>query len=86
VPIQIAHLWGGESYSGSALAVYADAVSKGDPVARNLYFDISGAWRFGKPEEMQEIAARIRQIGLERILYASDDPLKRGRHFDRSCR
>lgn len=74
VPIQIAHLWGGEGYSSSALAVYADAVSKGDPAARNLYFDISGTWRFSKPEEMAEIVARIRQIGLDRILYASDDP------------
>lgn len=74
VPIQIAHLWGGESFSGSALAVYADAVSSGDPVARNLYFDISGAWRYGKPEEMPEIVALIRKIGLGRILYASDAP------------
>lgn len=74
VPVQIAHLWGGESFSGPALAVYADAVSKGDPVTRNLYFDISGAWAYAKPEEMAEIATRIRQIGLNRILYASDGP------------
>jgi predicted TIM-barrel fold metal-dependent hydrolase len=74
VPVQVAHLWGGESFSGSALAVYADAVSKGDPVTKNLYFDISGAWQFGKPDEMAEIVARIRQIGLKRILYASDGP------------
>lgn len=74
VTVQVAHLWGGEGFSGSALAVYADAVSKGDPVTRNLYFDISGAWQFGKPEEMSEIVARIRQIGLKRTLYASDGP------------
>jgi predicted TIM-barrel fold metal-dependent hydrolase len=74
VPIQIAHLWGGESFSGSALAVYADAVATGDPVTRNVYFDISGAWSYGKPEEIPEIVARIRQIGLKRILYASDAP------------
>lgn len=74
VPIQIAHLWGGESFSGSALAVYADAVAAGLPAARNLYFDISGAWSYGKPEDMAEIRARIRQIGLGRILYASDAP------------
>lgn len=72
VPIQIAHLWGGENFSGSALAVYADAVSANDPVTRNLYFDISGAWQYGKPEERQEIVRRIRQIGLRRILYGSD--------------
>lgn len=74
VPVQVAHLWGGESFSGSALTVYADAVSKGDPVTRNLYFDISGAWQFGKPEEMAEIVAGIRRIGLKRVLYASDGP------------
>ena len=74
VPIQVAHLWGGGSFSGPALAVYADAVSKGDPATRKLYFDISGAWSYGKPEDMAEIATRIRQIGLGRILYASDGP------------
>jgi predicted TIM-barrel fold metal-dependent hydrolase len=47
VPIQIAHLWGGENYSRSALAVYAAAVASGDPVTRNLYFDVSGAWQMG---------------------------------------
>jgi predicted TIM-barrel fold metal-dependent hydrolase len=74
VPVQVAHLWGGESFSSEALAVYADAVSKGDPVAKNLYFDISGAWAYGKPEQLSEIASRIRQIGLRRILYGSDAP------------
>jgi predicted TIM-barrel fold metal-dependent hydrolase len=74
VPIQIAHLWGGESFSASALEVYADAVAKNDPVTRNLYFDISGAWSYGKPQEMPAIVAGIRKIGLKRILYASDAP------------
>lgn len=75
VPIQIAHLWGGESFSGPALAVYADAVAANDPVTKNLYFDISGAWTtYAKPEQMREIVTRIRQIGLKRILYASDAP------------
>jgi predicted TIM-barrel fold metal-dependent hydrolase len=74
VTIQIAHLWGGESFAGEALAVYAKAVAARDPVAKNLYFDISGAWRFGKPEQMPEIIARIREIGVDRILYASDEP------------
>ena len=74
VPVQIAHLWGGESFSGLALEVYADVVAKNDPVARNLYFDISGAWSYGKPQEMPAIVAGIRKIGLKRILYASDAP------------
>jgi len=74
VPIQIAHLWGGESFSGSALEVYAEAVSSGDPVTKNLYFDISGAWAYAKPNDMPAIVAGIRKIGLNRILYASDAP------------
>lgn len=74
VPIQIAHLWGGESFSGSALEVYANAVAMNDPATRNLYFDISGAWAYGKPHEMPAIVAGIRKIGLKRILYASDAP------------
>lgn len=72
VPVTIAHLWGGESFSSAALAVYAEAVAAGDPATKNLYFDISGAWSYGKPEEMVEIVRRVRQIGLDRILYGSD--------------
>jgi uncharacterized protein len=74
VTVQIAHLWGGESFAPDALAVYADAVAAGDPVTRRLYFDISGAWSYGKKEQLQEIVQRMRQIGLSRILYASDAP------------
>jgi len=82
VPIQIAHLWGGENFSASALAVYADAVAAHDPVTRNLYFDISGAWVYGKPAEMPEIVSRIRQIGIGRILYGSDQsPIEAWKQF-----
>ncbi|WP_162056109.1 amidohydrolase family protein [Pontibacter pamirensis] len=84
VPIQIAHLWGGENFSGSALAVYAEAVASKDPLTKNLYFDISGAWHYGQPEEMQEIVKQIRKIGLERILYGSDgDPVESWEAFQK---
>jgi predicted TIM-barrel fold metal-dependent hydrolase len=76
VTVQIAHLWGGETFSPSALKVYADAVANGDPVARNVYFDISGFGFNGKPEDVPSIVAAIRRIGLKRILYASDGPPK----------
>lgn len=75
VPIQIAHLWGGESYAAPALKVYADAVSSNDPVTRNLYFDVSGLTIFRKPEQMQEIVARMRQIGVGRLVWGSDAPM-----------
>ena len=74
VPIQIAHLWGGADVSEEALGVFADAVSSGDPRARNLYFDLTEIDLAigGSVETWARIADRIRQIGLERILYGSD--------------
>jgi predicted TIM-barrel fold metal-dependent hydrolase len=75
VPIQIAHLWGGETYSAEALAVYARAAAARDPAVRNLYFDISGAAHYARPEDMPQIAAFIRQIGIDRILFGSDAPI-----------
>ncbi|HEX8667515.1 MAG TPA: amidohydrolase family protein [Allosphingosinicella sp.] len=75
VPIQIAHLWGGESYAGEALAVYADAVARRDPVTRNLYFDLSGIPNWARAENMEEIASLIRRIGTKRVFFGSDAPL-----------
>jgi predicted TIM-barrel fold metal-dependent hydrolase len=73
IPVQIVHLWGGEGFSDSALAVYAAAVSRGDPRTKNLYFDVAdiARWvpRFG---QQRTVAERIRQIGLKRILWGSD--------------
>ena len=58
VPLQIAHLCGGEQYSDAALRVYADAVAKGDPRTTNLYFDLAEvALAAGNsPETLQSIA------------------------------
>lgn len=75
VPIQIAHLWGGETFSAEALEVYAKAVAERDPIVRNLYFDISGATHYAQADEMPRIAALIRRIGIGRILYGSDAPI-----------
>jgi len=77
VPITIAHLWGGEQFSEEALAVYADAVSGGDPRTRNLYFDIAEvAFAISRsPDAPPKVVSRMRQIGLERILYGSDGPV-----------
>jgi predicted TIM-barrel fold metal-dependent hydrolase len=77
VPITIAHLWGGELFSEDALAIYADAVSAGDPRTRNLYFDIAEvALAISRtPAAAPKVVARMRQIGLHRILYGSDGPV-----------
>jgi predicted TIM-barrel fold metal-dependent hydrolase len=74
VPIQIAHLWGGESYSAEALSVFANAVASRDPVARNLLFDLSGLTRYARSKDLPEIVAQIRRIGIDRVLYGSDAP------------
>jgi len=78
VMVQIAHLWGGENYSPSALAAYADAFSARHPSTRNLYFDVSDAALVanGSAEVMNELVARIRQIGIDRMLYGSDAPME----------
>jgi predicted TIM-barrel fold metal-dependent hydrolase len=73
VTIQIAHLWGGAAFAPDALAVYAEAVAKRRRATRNLYFDVSDAALVANtPELAQVVADRIRQIGLDRILYGSD--------------
>jgi predicted TIM-barrel fold metal-dependent hydrolase len=73
VPVQIAHLWGGGGFSADALAVYAEAVAARRPATRRLYFDVSdAALASNAPETLQLLADRIRQIGLDRILYGSD--------------
>lgn len=76
VTVQIAHLWGGEHFSEDALAVYADAVSKGLPGVENLYFDVAEIAVGASEESLQTMAERIRQIGVERILYGSDAALE----------
>jgi predicted TIM-barrel fold metal-dependent hydrolase len=76
VTVQIAHLWGGEGFSQSALAAYAEGVASGGPRTKNLYFDVAEVALVagGSEEALQECARRMRQIGLNRILYGSDAP------------
>jgi len=77
VPFTIAHLWGGESYSADALKVYADAVSQHGPNTKNLYFDIAEVNMIlgNSPDTAKAVAERMRQIGIERILYGTDGPI-----------
>jgi predicted TIM-barrel fold metal-dependent hydrolase/ketosteroid isomerase-like protein len=73
VPVQIAHMaGGGPGWTDPALAVYADAISAGDPRTRNLYFDVATVADGQTGENEKLLASRIRQIGLRRILYGSD--------------
>jgi len=74
VVVQIAHFaGGGPGYSDDALAVFAEAISAGDPRTRNLYFDVTSVADGRRSEElMRSFAMRIREVGLERVLFGSD--------------
>jgi uncharacterized protein len=81
VPVQVAHLAGtGPGYSDppsdSAMAVLAEAMEKHDPRTRQLWFDVATSADANiSPEQAALIAKRIRQVGVDRILYGSDAAL-----------
>lgn len=77
VPIQIAHLAGAGGYSDplvdAALAVFVDAIEKGDPRTRQLWFDLTTvALPTATADQRKLLATRIRQLGVGRVLYGSD--------------
>lgn len=76
VPVQIAHLAGSGGYDAatdSALSVFTDAIARHDARMKNVWFDATTVVRPGmSPDTLQRIAARIRQIGVDRVLYGSD--------------
>jgi len=76
VPVQIAHLAGAGGYDSatdSALGVFTDAIARHDARMKNVWFDATVVVRPStSPDDLQKIAARIRQIGVERVLYGSD--------------
>ena len=78
VPVQVAHLAGaGPGYDDppaqEAMAVFAEAAENHGPRTRQLWFDVATV---ADPNISAANAAllvkRIRQVGLERILYGSD--------------
>ena len=83
VPIQIAHFagWGGyDDATDQAAEAFAEAVARKDPATRNLYFDIAGIVFPGTTvERRQQIAQRIRQLGLKRVVFGSDVSNPNGR-------
>jgi len=77
VPIQIAHLAGAGGFDDQsvdrALAVFIDAIARHDARMTNVYFDICGVAGIGQWKEKKSlIATRIRQVGVNRILWGSD--------------
>ena len=77
IPIQIAHLAGAGGYDDplvdEALGVFAEAAARRDPRMSRFYFDVSGVAGLGNwKERAAVIVARVRQLGVERVLYGSD--------------
>jgi predicted TIM-barrel fold metal-dependent hydrolase len=75
IPIQIAHMAAtGPGYSSDdAFEVYASAAASNDPRMKNVYVDVaSDVIRSTPPEMLELIAKRLRQFGLQRVLFASD--------------
>jgi predicted TIM-barrel fold metal-dependent hydrolase len=77
VPIQIVHLAGAGPYTDplvdQALGVFVEAIANGDPRTRRLYFDVSTVVSPDLPDERRDlVVTRIRQLGIDRILYGSD--------------
>lgn len=78
IPIQIAHLAGtGPGYddppADSVLAVIADAIEKRDPRTRRLWLDVTSVVAQDiSPATAALVARRIRQVGVDRVLYGSD--------------
>lgn len=76
VPVQVAHLAGinpGDAPDLGALAVLADAAARRDPRMRQVWFDVASVVRAElAAADARRLVRRLRQAGLERVLYGSD--------------
>ncbi|HWK88788.1 MAG TPA: amidohydrolase family protein [Longimicrobium sp.] len=76
IAIQIAHMAGSGPYynNDAAFAYFAEAAEAGDPRMRNVWTDVATVVTLDANQDLAIIARRLRQFGLERVLYASDTP------------
>lgn len=77
IEVVVAHFGGaGPGYPPQAdevMAVFAEAGSRKDPLLRNVYFDVATiVTGEATPADGALVAQRIRQVGVERVLYGSD--------------
>jgi len=84
IVVQIAHLAGAGGYDDpsvdEALGVYVDAIAAKDPRMKNVYFEVSGVAGVGEwRPKADRIVARIRRIGVTKVLYGSDSAVGPGR-------
>jgi predicted TIM-barrel fold metal-dependent hydrolase len=84
VTVIVGHLWGGGAYSDEILKTFTDAAARHP----NLYFEISGdALRVERESPMaQQIAQRMREAGMGRFLFGSDEPDLNGLAYDQVWR
>lgn len=80
VPVQIAHLAGAGGYDDPgvdpALSVFVDAIRNSDPRTKNLWFDVTAVVdEKQSPAVKEQIARRIRELGVRRVLYGTDAPV-----------
>jgi len=78
VTVQIAHLGGAGGVEPAifdeVLGVFVEAIAKGDPRTKNLWFDVTSVAVNLTPANAARIVERIRQLGVQRILFGSDAP------------
>jgi predicted TIM-barrel fold metal-dependent hydrolase len=77
VTVQIAHMGGSgprlDPGTKEAMVVLAEAASRGDAAMKNVYFDVATNIHPESPaEDVEFMTARMRQIGISRLLYGSD--------------
>jgi predicted TIM-barrel fold metal-dependent hydrolase len=75
IPVQIAHLAGAGGYDSitdTALSVFVDAIARRDSRTRRLWFDVTSADIGATTDDAKLIVMRIRQLGVERVLFGSD--------------
>ena len=78
VVVQVAHLAGSgpgfdDPPARAVLAALAQAARRREAGTRNLWFDVASiAGRDLTPADAAEVALRIRQVGVDRVLYGTD--------------
>jgi predicted TIM-barrel fold metal-dependent hydrolase len=77
IVVQIAHMGGGGSYAhDDAVDVFANAAERGDPRMKNVYFDLATVVdERQSAETLALVAKRLRQVGLEKVLFGADTPI-----------
>jgi predicted TIM-barrel fold metal-dependent hydrolase len=76
ITVQVAHLGGAGRYAyDSVTQVFVDAVRSRDRKMNKVYFDLATVITEAQsPETIELITQRLREIGLERILFGADTP------------